>query len=68
LDSGKTIDAKRTLKSKKDGIKDTMFQKVGTNKKGQVEKRNTKTNKIAAINDITWQAAEKGIRQGKQVK
>jgi hypothetical protein len=49
-------------------FKDTMFQKVGTNKKGQVEKRKKKTNKIAAINDITWQAAEKEIRQGKQVK
>jgi hypothetical protein len=56
LDSGKTINAKRTLKSKKDGIKDTVFQKVGTNKKGQVEKRK-KRNRITAFDDITWQGS-----------
>jgi hypothetical protein len=53
LELGKTIYAKRTLNSKKDGIKDTMFQKVGTNKKDQVEKRQKK-NRIAAIDDRTW--------------
>jgi hypothetical protein len=57
LDSGKIINARRKLKSKKDGIKDTMFQKVGTNKKGQVEKRKKQTNRIAAIDDITWQGS-----------
>ena len=56
MDSGKTINAKRTLKSKKDGIKDTVFHKVGTNKKGQVEKRKKK-NRIAAIDDITRQGS-----------
>jgi len=44
------------LKSKKDGIKGTMFQKVGTNKKGQVEKRKKK-NRIAVIDDIAWQGS-----------
>jgi hypothetical protein len=57
LDSGKIIDAKRKLSPKKDGIEDTMFQKVGTNKKSQVEKRKKQTNRIAAIDDITWQGS-----------
>jgi hypothetical protein len=57
LDSGKTINAKRTLKSKKMELRDAMFQKVGTNKKGQVEKRKKKTNRIAANIDITWQGS-----------
>jgi hypothetical protein len=43
-------------KSKKDGIKGTMFQKVGTNKKDQVQKRKEE-NRIAVINDIAWQGS-----------
>jgi hypothetical protein len=47
LELGKIVNAKRTM-SKKDGIKDAMFQKVGTNKMDQVEKRKKK-NRAAAI-------------------